>query len=62
MTLNCKDLSFYTKNRNFKVPLKLGDFLKNIAFSPKVLHEVLSFINPLINLPNLQSNGQNVKN
>ena len=35
MILNCQDLSFYTKNRNFIILKKLPIFFKNIAFSPK---------------------------
>ena len=35
MTLNCKDLSFYIKNRNFIIQKKLRIFLKNSTFSHK---------------------------
>ena len=59
MTLNCTDLSFYTKNTIFLIPLKLK---KKIIynFPPKVLKpkdfrsEVISCINPLIKLPDFK--------
>ena len=35
MTLKCKNVSFYTTNRNFKIRKKLLIFLKSIAFFSK---------------------------
>ena len=40
MTLNIKDESFYTKIRNFIIPLKLLILLKYFAFSLKVLKAI----------------------
>ena len=51
MTLDRKDLSFYTKNRYLKFPPKFLIFVKNTAFPPKsallidLRSEFMSYVN-----------------
>ena len=35
MTLNCKDLSFYIKNKNFIIQQKIADFFEKYYIFPQ---------------------------